>query len=207
MMPLVLVALALLVGPLETRGRRLIQQRSATRPRDGPRAGGLRGLAARLTARVNGGELHAVPAVAADIDLYAACLASGLSPAVSAGIVGGCSTSPARETWRTIASLLAIGVSPERAWADARDLPGLRDVARLACGSHHSGAGFAEAAAQVAEAIRHATADRATATAERAGVLIAMPLTLCFLPAFFLLGLAPVLVGVAQTIISSHTFG
>ena len=38
----------------------------------------------------------------------------------------------------------------------------------------------------------------AEATAQRAGVLITVPLGLCFLPAFFCLGIAPVVAGLAS---------
>lgn len=200
MIPAFLVALALMILPLGARNQRLHRERSATRPRDEPRASALRHLLMRIRTRLPSGEKVAGPGVAADIELYAACLSAGLPPVVSARIVGESSRSSARDTWHTVSALLVIGVSPERAWAEARSLPGLREVARLACHSHHSGAGFARAVSQVAEEVRHATEDSATATAERAGVLIAMPLTLCFLPAFFLLGLAPVLIGVAQEI-------
>ncbi|WPF66321.1 MULTISPECIES: type II secretion system F family protein [unclassified Corynebacterium] len=200
MIPALLLALALMIVPVGARNERLHQERSATRPRDGPRGLALRHLVERVRARVTRGRGEAAPGVAAEIDLYAECLASGLSPAVAAKIVGECSTSPVRDTWHTVAALLAIGVPPERAWAEAQVVPGLRDVAHLACHSHHSGVSFARAAAEVADDIRRAAEDRATATAERAGVLIAMPLTLCFLPAFFLLGLAPVVIGVAREI-------
>ena len=44
----------------------------------------------------------------------------------------------------------------------------------------------------------------AAAEAERAGVLIALPMTLCYLPAFFLLGLAPMVISLGTSILSSH---
>ncbi|KQB84489.1 Bacterial type II secretion system protein F domain protein [Corynebacterium oculi] len=200
MMPLMMIVLALMIAPVGVRNRRLHRERSATRPRDGPAGGALRRIAVWANTRLRRGKEEAAPGVAADIDLYAACLSAGLGPVIAAKVVSTCSTSSVRDTWCMIASLLAIGVSPERAWAEAQTIPGLREVAQLVCHSHHSGARFAQAAAEVAEGVRHAAEDRATATAERAGVLIAMPLTLCFLPAFFLLGLAPVVIGVAHNV-------
>ena len=35
-------------------------------------------------------------------------------------------------------------------------------------------------------------------------VLIALPMTLCYLPAFFLLGLAPMVISLGTSILSSH---
>lgn len=200
MMPLVLAALALLIAPLGVRTDRLRAQRAATRPRDGPGAAALRRVAGRLRRRFPAGTGDAPEEAAGDIDLYAACVAGGLNPAQAAAVVSRCGRTGAREAWRSVACLLAMGVPPERAWRDAASVPGMADLARLACHSHHSGARFAHAAAEIAERLREQGEDRATATAERAGVLIAAPLTLCFLPAFFLLGLAPVVIGVAREI-------
>ncbi|PKF67699.1 type II secretion system F family protein, partial [Corynebacterium mastitidis] len=154
----------------------------------------------RLRRRFPAGTGDALGEAAGDIDLYAACVAGGLNPAQAAAVVSRCGRAGAREAWRSVACLLAMGVPPERAWRDAASVPGMADLARLACHSHHSGARFAHAAAEIAERLREQGEDRATATAERTGVLIAAPLTLCFLPAFFLLGLAPVVIGVAREI-------
>ena len=46
-------------------------------------------------------------------------------------------------------------------------------------------------AERIASRLRDAAADDATARAERAGVLISIPLTAFFLPSFFVLGLIP----------------
>ena len=54
---------------------------------------------------------------------------------------------------------------------------------------------------------RAAAGDAAEATAERAGVLIAGPLALCFLPAFVVLGLIPTIAGLAGTMLGSLTVG
>ena len=104
-------------------------------------------------------------------------------------------------TWRTVASLLAVGAEPERAWEPMAAVPGLSDLAALAAGSAASGTRVATAAGRISGRLRRRAEDRATAAGERAGVLIAMPLTLCFLPAFFILGLAPVVLGLAGNIL------
>ncbi|NUO57395.1 MAG: secretion system protein, partial [Hamadaea sp.] len=49
---------------------------------------------------------------------------------------------------------------------------------------------------RVAGDLRAAEADRAEARARRAAVLLVLPLGLCFLPAFVLAGLAPVVIAV-----------
>ncbi len=61
----------------------------------------------------------------------------------------------------------------------------------------HQGVG--ELAAQS----RHDAADAAGAAAERAAVLIAGPLGLCYLPAFVCLGIVPVVAGLAGDVLRS----
>jgi pilus assembly protein TadC len=61
------------------------------------------------------------------------------------------------------------------------------------------GDGFADRAHQCRDDAAHA----ATAAAERAGVLIAGPLGLCFLPAFVCLGIVPVVAGLAGDVLQS----
>lgn len=156
-------------------------------PRDGPRA---RADADRL-------------ALAADIDLYAACLRAGLSPATAAAALVEAGADPAtRPAWRSVSALLAIGVPAERAWSEVAGIPGLTDVAGLATLSGRSGAAVSEACGRLAAALRDEAAAQATARAERAGVLIALPLTLCFLPAFLVLGLAPVVISLGTALLT-----
>jgi pilus assembly protein TadC len=55
----------------------------------------------------------------------------------------------------------------------------------------------------LADRSRHSAADSATAAAERASVLIAAPLGLCYLPAFVCLGIVPVVAGLAGDVLGS----
>ena len=50
---------------------------------------------------------------------------------------------------------------------------------------------------------REEAADAARAAAERASVLIAAPLGLCYLPAFLCLGIVPVIAGLAGDVLHS----
>lgn len=74
---------------------------------------------------------------------------------------------------------------------------------RLARRSASSGAALAGGVAELAEQSRHDAAHTAAASAERAGVLIAGPLGLCFLPAFVCLGIVPVVAGLAGDVLQS----
>lgn len=140
---------------------------------------------------------------AADLELFAACLRAGLSPAAAtAALAEAGADAVTRPAWRSVAALLAIGVSADRAWTEVADIPGLGDLAGLATLSGRSGAAMADACGRLADALLADAADQATARAERAGVLIALPLTLCFLPAFLVLGLAPVVIGLGTDLLT-----
>jgi len=86
-------------------------------------------------------------------------------------------------------------------------VPELADLVALARRSGDSGAAMSAGAAELAVARRAAAGDGAEATAERAGVLIAGPLALCFLPAFVVLGLVPTIAGLARSMLGSLTMG
>jgi pilus assembly protein TadC len=62
---------------------------------------------------------------------------------------------------------------------------------------------LAQGVAELADQSRHEAADTANAAAERASVLIAGPLGLCYLPAFVCLGIIPVVAGLAADVLGS----
>ncbi|MCT1412620.1 MULTISPECIES: type II secretion system F family protein [Corynebacterium] len=150
-------------------------------PRDGPR-----------TARSPTFDRHRV---ASDISLFAACFSAGLPVSAAAAAVadsyGPDSPEPLAQQWRTVAALSVLGVEPDKAWADFHRVPGGAELASLVGLSHSSGTAVAAGCERIASRLRDAAADDATARAERAGVLISIPLTAFFLPAFFVLGLIP----------------
>jgi pilus assembly protein TadC len=74
---------------------------------------------------------------------------------------------------------------------------------RLARRSASSGTALAQGVAELADQSRHDAADEASAAAERAAVLIAGPLGLCYLPAFVCLGIVRVVAGLAGDVLGS----
>jgi pilus assembly protein TadC len=103
------------------------------------------------------------------------------------------------------ADLLALGADPASAWSDP--VPHCDDQAeallRLARRSASSGAALAQGVSELAAQAREEAADAARAAAERAAVLIAGPLGLCYLPAFLCLGIVPVVAGLAGDVLRS----
>lgn len=131
--------------------------------------------------------------------------------AVSAAAAAAAPSAPPQlaRVLRRAADLLALGADPAVAWAIPSDQSARPDdthidaLLRLARRSASSGAALADGVAELADQSRHDAAHAATAAAERAGVLIAGPLGLCFLPAFVCLGIVPVVAGLAGDVLQS----
>lgn len=133
-----------------------------------------------------------------DLDLLTACLQAGLSPAAAVHTVANCSHNP---RWAQVATLMHMGAPAHRAWQPLEADAHCRELVALARASGRTGAGMQEGCARLAEDLRRQASHLATAKAQRAGVLMALPLSLCFLPAFFLLGLIPVIVDLGMELL------
>jgi Flp pilus assembly protein TadB len=138
--------------------------------------------------------------VAATWDLLAACLRAGLPVPTAVAAVAGELPAGAAHALRASADLLALGAAPDTAWAPATSCPDTAALARGARRAAQSGTALADLVADLAATIRANAADAAEAVAQRAGVLITVPLGLCFLPAFVCLGIVPVIAGLAKQI-------
>ena len=99
-------------------------------------------------------------------------------------------------------SLLSIGVNAPQAFALMADIEGLDELANLATVSHRSGSALSDGCRNIAEALLASAGDHRIAAVERAGVFIALPLAVCFLPAFMIVGLAPVVFSLGTQLIT-----
>jgi pilus assembly protein TadC len=148
-------------------------------------------------------------AVASSLDVLAVCLAAGMAVSTAAAATAASAPPKLAGVLRRAADLLALGADPSVAWSISPDLPASSVDAqtdallRLARRSASSGAALAGGVEELADQSRHDAAHAATAAAERAGVLIAGPLGLCFLPAFVCLGIVPVVAGLAGHVLQS----
>jgi pilus assembly protein TadC len=144
-------------------------------------------------------------AAASSFDVLAACLRSGM--AVSTAVSATAPSAPVTlaRVLNRAADLLALGAEPATAWTnpDGRVDDHADALLRLARRSASSGAALAQGIAELADQSRREAVDGATAAAERASVLIAGPLGLCYLPAFVCLGIVPVVAGLAGDVLGS----
>jgi pilus assembly protein TadC len=165
------------------------------------------GIAAALVAhRATRSSRAASPAeptlLAGAWDLLAASLRCGLPVASAVRAVAGQLPGVEGEALRKVAELLALGADPRAAWRPALDHPSVAGLATAAIRTARSGAAMADAIDDLAGGLRASAIDRAEVRAQRAGVLITGPLGLCFLPAFFCLGVVPVVIGLADQLLS-----
>lgn len=140
--------------------------------------------------------------VSADIELFSACLDAGLNTRDAAQVVAHVAAITHRELWTHVVALLSIGVSAPQAFALMAGVDGLDELANLATVSHRSGSALSDGCRNISTSLLASAGDKRTAAAERAGVFIALPLALCFLPAFMIVGLAPVVLSLGTQLIN-----
>jgi pilus assembly protein TadC len=138
--------------------------------------------------------------LAAGWDLLAACLKAGLPVSDAVRAVAGRMPGEGGQALRATAGLLALGADEARAWQPVADVAETAPLARAARRTARSGTELATAATSLANEVRVAASDECEERAQRAGVLIAGPLGLCFLPAFVCLGVVPVIAGLAGSL-------
>jgi pilus assembly protein TadC len=129
-------------------------------------------------------------------DLLAAALRAGAPVDRAAAAVADALGGPLGERLARTARSLRLGAGPAEAWAHLSDVPGAGRLVAAAVRSSASGGALAGALGRLADDLRSDRRVAAEAAARRAGVLIVLPLGLCFLPAFLLAGLVPVIVAV-----------
>jgi Flp pilus assembly protein TadB len=143
--------------------------------------------------------LHAELAVASD--LMAAALRAG-SPVPTAVLhVGEVLDGPLSASLAQIGRELAAGVSPRQAWQRIGRLDTARRIINAAQRTAESGAAMSGALTRCADDLRVDAAHERQARVQRASVLLMLPLGLCFLPAFLLAGLVPVVLAVVSEVL------
>ena len=143
-------------------------------------------------------------AAASALEVLAACLRSGMAVSAAAAATAPSAPPQLARILNRAADLLALGADPATAWSDPDQHDAQTNaLVRLARRSASSGAALAQGVAELAVQSREEAADTARAAAERASVLIAGPLGLCYLPAFVCLGIVPVVAGLAGDVLRS----
>lgn len=137
------------------------------------------------------------------LDLVGACLAGG-SPfadalsSVAAAVGGSAGSRLAR-----VAAALAVGTPTDEAFGELGDTGAAGSAARALRRAAESGTPVAAAVSRVAEESRRTATTVARKRVKNAGVKAAAPLTVCFLPAFLVLGTVPCVIAVTGPLIKA----
>ncbi|NUW33596.1 type II secretion system F family protein [Nonomuraea sp. SMC257] len=134
-------------------------------------------------------------------DLMAACLVAGRPVGAATEIAANAVAGPLGQRLSWVSTQLRLGADPEPTWAHLARDPSTGQLARAMTRAAASGAPVAEVLMRVADDARETARTTSVAAARSVGVKAVAPLGLCFLPAFVLLGIIPVVAGLASTIV------
>ncbi|WP_219499423.1 type II secretion system F family protein [Nonomuraea ceibae] len=134
-------------------------------------------------------------------DLMASCLLAGQPVSAATEIAATAIGGPLgdRLTWLSVQ--LRLGADPEPTWAFLARDPATAQLSRAMSRAAQSGAPVADVLTRLADDARESSRAASVAAARRVGVKAVAPLGLCFLPAFVLLGIIPVVAGLATSIV------
>lgn len=126
------------------------------------------------------------------VDLVAACLASGSGLEPSLGAAARAVGAPTSDVLLAATAALRLGADPQLVWGALATEPGLGALARAVSRSQQSGAPLSDLLPRVAAEVRANERARLDARIRTAAVRLTAPLGAALLPAFFLLGVVPV---------------
>jgi Flp pilus assembly protein TadB len=129
------------------------------------------------------------------VDLMAACLAVGLSPDAAVEQITAAVDAPISDELAALTARFRLGVDPVTVWRDLAAHPQLGGLGRSIARAVDSGASVSEAMQRLAEDLRRRTRADVETRARAVGVKAAIPLGLCLLPAFVLVGVVPLVAG------------
>jgi Flp pilus assembly protein TadB len=130
------------------------------------------------------------------VDLLASCLAVGAAPESALVVVSRALEGPVGEELLAIHHRLELGVDPAQVWRGVAAHEQLGPLGRAVGRAHETGAPVGRAVHQLAEELRERARADVEARARSIEVKAAAPLGLCLLPAFVVLGVVPMVVGV-----------
>ncbi|WP_345528048.1 type II secretion system F family protein [Nocardioides endophyticus] len=128
------------------------------------------------------------------VALFAAALRSGAAPADAIDQVCRALPGPASDRLSGVAARLSVGLDPEQVWSSLADDPPLVSLGRTLARAHATGAPVVAAVERLADELSRTGRSEAEERARAVGVQAAVPLGLCLLPAFVLIGIVPLAV-------------
>lgn len=134
------------------------------------------------------------------VGLYASALRSGAAPAPAIGMVCRALPGAAAERLAGAAARLELGADPALLWAEVAADPELGPLGRTMARAHRTGAPVVTAVERLGEELAERARGEVEDRARAVGVRAAVPLGVCLHPAFLLLGIVPLVAGLAREI-------
>lgn len=159
-------------------------------------------LVPRLASRLESGDVrreraHLARQAPVVADLLAATSASGATVARSVAAIHAAVGDPAARYLSKVEAALSLGADPAEAFRPLLDDASLAPIAQAVSRSMRTGAPLSGVLARIADDLRRAHSRDVEIAARSAGVRAVAPLAVCFLPAFMLLGVVPVIASLA----------
>lgn len=126
------------------------------------------------------------------VRLLSAALASGAAPAEALVAVAAALPGPAARRLLPAASRLRLGADPEQTWRSLAADPALAPLGRALARAHATGAPVATTVERLADDLTRNARAEVEDRARSVGVKAAVPLGVCLLPSFLMLGVVPV---------------
>lgn len=134
------------------------------------------------------------------VDLFSCALRSGASPqSALAAVVVACPGPTAQRLAGALARL-RMGVDPALVWSDLAEDEVLASLGRTLARAESSGSSVADAIERLADELERSSLAAVEDRARAVGVKAAVPLGLCLLPAFLLIGIVPTVAGLLTTL-------
>lgn len=134
------------------------------------------------------------------VGLLGSALRAGLPPDRALRAACEALPGPAADRLQHTLARLSLGMDPETVWRELGDDLVLGRLGRSLVRAHRSGASVAGAVDRLAEELDRLRRGAAEDAARTVGVRAAVPLGLCLLPAFLLLGVVPTVAALLTTI-------
>lgn len=138
-----------------------------------------------------------LPAV---VTLLAAALRSGADPGESVTVVADALPGPASARLAAVASRLRLGGDPGLVWAELAHDGELAALGRTMARAQLTGSPVVTAVERLAADLARSARGEAEDRARAVGVKAAVPLGLCLLPAFVLIGIVPLVAGLVTSL-------
>lgn len=132
------------------------------------------------------------------LGFLAVVLESGAPLPMAVRVVAEVSPEPSRTLLHGLAASSGLGMDETEVWTSLTEHPVWGRVARDVARSARSGTTLVEVLRMHAEEARQIARDGAVKAARSVGVKSVLPLVVCFLPAFVLVGVIPIIVGLLR---------